>query len=98
MVSHALGYSVSYQITSQNVKTDINDNDDSQSFETPIKNRLNSSYFDDTIVTATTPNLSKLPTPGKEYLYFQTEGKTLRLEKCTKLISLTKFMDTLFEI
>ena len=33
--------------------------------------------FCDTITTTTTPNSSKLPPPVKEYVCFQTEGKTI---------------------
>ena len=78
MGTHALASSVSYQITSYNVNTDVNDNYYSYSFETPRKNNLSYSSFGDTITTMTTPNLSKIPPPGNNIYIFQIEGKTVR--------------------
>ena len=83
------------QSTIHNGNTKFNDNDDSQSFETP---RKNISCFDDTITTTTTLNSSKLPPPGKLNLCFQTEGKTVRSAQCDKSRALIKVLKSIFEI
>ena len=70
MGAHSLENYASYQSTSHHVNTDVNDNDDSHSFETPNKINCISSCFYDTTAKATAPNLSKLPPPGKDYLNF----------------------------
>ena len=63
--AHALTSSELYQITNNHGNTDVKDNYDSQSFETPRGNNGSSSYFGDTITTITTPYSSTLPPPGK---------------------------------
>ena len=53
---------------------DNKENDDSQSYDIPW-GKFCSSYFGDTISTTTTPRSSALTPPGKEYLFFNLEGK-----------------------
>ena len=65
MVAHYLASSVSYPITIPNNNIDAKDDDNSRLFESPRKNNHSSSSFSDTMVITNTPNLSKLPTPGK---------------------------------
>ena len=60
--------------------------------------KLKFSLFGDTITTTNIPNLFKLPSSGKEYICFQTEGKTVWAAQCAKSRSLTKVMETIFEI
>ena len=54
-----------YQSINHHSNTYGKDNDDSQSFETPMKNNCSYSSFGDTISTTTTPHISILPQPGK---------------------------------
>ena len=68
--SHVLASSELYQITNYDGNTDVNNNDDSPSFETPSKNNCSSSYFGDTIITTTTPNLAHFLCPEKNILVF----------------------------
>ena len=63
--AHYISSSVLYQSTNHHGNTDVKDNDDSQSFETPKKNNFYSSYFGDTITTTITPHLPTMPPPGK---------------------------------
>ena len=95
---HTLLLSVSYQSTSHHGITDVNNNDDSQTFEILRKSNIGSSCFDNTLTTTTTKTSSKLTLPGKEYLCFQSEGKTFWAAKCAKSIALTKVLKTTFEI
>ena len=60
-----------YQSTNHLCNTDVNNNDDSQSFETPRENNCNSSSFGDTITTITTPCSSKLTPPGNNICVFK---------------------------
>ena len=53
------------QSTNYHDNTDVKDNDDSKSFETPRKNNGSYSSFGDTINTSTTPCISTLSPPGK---------------------------------
>ena len=67
-------YEASYgldQSTNHYGNTDVNDNDDSKSFDTSWKNNCRSYYFGDTINTTATPQSSTLTPPGKIYLCFQ---------------------------
>ena len=65
MGTDALASSVSDQSTIHHLNTDVNDNEDSRLFETPMKNHRSSSFFGDTIITTIMPNLFKLPPPVK---------------------------------
>ena len=82
MVANALAYYVLDKSTRNHVNTDVNENEDSQSFETPRKNNRSYTYFGDTIITTTTTNVSKLTPPGKWYLCFQITGKTVWAAQC----------------
>ena len=53
------------QSTNHHINTDVKNNDDSQSFETPRENSCSSSYFGDTIATTTKPQSYTLTSPGK---------------------------------
>ena len=66
------------------VHTDVNDNADSQSHNPPWKNNFHCSSSGDTIITKTTPQLSTLPPPVKEYPCFQIEGKSSHASQCAK--------------
>ena len=65
MGAHGLAPSVLDQSTNYHDNTDVNDNDDLQSFETTGENNCSSSCFGDKITTTTTPNSFTLPPPGK---------------------------------
>ena len=65
MGEHALESSVSYKITSHYVNNDVNNNDNTQSFETPRKNYHSYYSFGDTMTTTSTQNLYKIPPPIK---------------------------------
>ena len=67
--AHDLESSVSDQTTIHHDNTNVNNNDDPQSFETPSKNNRISSCFGDTITTTTIQNLFKLPPPEKEFFF-----------------------------
>ena len=54
MGAHSLAYYVSDQSNNHHDNTDVNNKDDSQSFETPRGNYCSSTSFGDTIVTVTT--------------------------------------------
>ena len=56
---HYLASSVSDQNTINNVNTDVNDNDDSQSFETPGKNNHSFTYLVLKRIQTTTPDTLK---------------------------------------
>ena len=60
-----LSSSVLDQSTNHHVNTDVNNNDDSQSYDTHWKNNCRYSSSDDIITTTTTPQLSTLPPTGK---------------------------------
>ena len=62
---HDLASSGLYQIINHRGNTDVNNNYDSQSFETPRKNNCSASCFGDTITKMTTPYSSILPPPVK---------------------------------
>ena len=64
--------------------TDVKDNDDSQSFETPRKNNCSYLYFGDTLTTTTTPCSSTLPPNGKQFLRFKIDGESFYSEKIYK--------------
>ena len=65
MVAHALEYSESNQRKNLHSNTDINCNNDSQSFETHRKNNFSFSCFGNTLTTTTTPNSSTIPPTEK---------------------------------
>ena len=52
--SHDLASAGLYQSTNYNINTDVNDNDDTHSFETSRKDNCSSSSFGDTITATTT--------------------------------------------
>ena len=54
--AHALESSVSDQSTRNNVNTDVKNNNDSKSFETPRKNICSYYYFGNTTIKITTPD------------------------------------------
>ena len=68
MGAHYLASSVSYQIISNHINTDINDNNDSQSFETPRKNNRSYASFVDT------KNATTTPVPLKDHLCFYQQN------------------------
>ena len=70
--SHDLDYCVLDKNARNHVNTDVNNNDDSRSFENDWKNNRSSTSFGDTKTTNATPNLSNIPPPGKDNLCFQT--------------------------
>ena len=78
MGRYALGSSVSYQSTIYHINTDVDNNDDPPSFETPRKNNRSSSSLGDTINTTATK------------IYFKTEGLIFRADQCTKSRALNK--------
>ena len=63
--THALVYYGLDKSTNHHSNTDVNNNDDSQSFETHRKNNYRSSCFCDTITTTNTPYSSTLPPTAK---------------------------------
>ena len=75
----------------------VNNNGDSQLFETPRKNNFSSYCFGDTIATATTPSLSTLP-PPEIYICFKTEGRTVWSSQCAESRALIKVLKSIFEI
>ena len=68
MGAHYLASSVLYQIISNHINTDINDNNDSQSFETPRKNNRSYASFGDT------KNATTTPVPLKDHLCFYQQN------------------------
>ena len=63
--AHDLASSGLDQMNNKHGNTDVNDNNDSHSFETPRKNNCCYYCFGDAITTITTPYSSTLPPPGK---------------------------------
>ena len=63
--AHDLASARLYQCTNHHGNTDVNNNGDLRSFETPRKNNFWYYFFGDTITTTTTPRSSTLPPHGK---------------------------------
>ena len=96
--AHDLASSGLYHFANHHVTTDVNDNDDSQSFETPRENNWSYSCFRGIITTTNTPYSSTLPTHVKECLCFQIEDNTVQSAQCAQSRDLIKVMISISEI
>ena len=84
------------QSTNHHDNTDVKDNDDSQSYETPRK-KFSYSYFGDTITTTATLKFSTLTSPGKEYLCFKIKEKGDHSTQCAKSRASIKVLKSIFK-